>query len=134
MNRSKGEEIYGAHAALETYSSDVPNWELGEFIDDEMWVGLGGTGKGAKWVEGGTTTPGEFENAYTPDYFMAREYGYENYYEYDYKEASPGFKLNRSRSRMRSRRTSRDCGRRPSPCNDRRGSSCRSRRTLQTWA
>jgi len=91
MNRSKGEEVYGAHAALETYSSDVPNWELGEFIDDEMWVGLGGTGKGTKWVEGGTTTPGEFENAYTPDYFIAREYGYENYYEYDYKEASPGF-------------------------------------------
>jgi hypothetical protein len=88
MNQSLGEDVYGGHAALETYSGYVPRWEDGDFITNEMWVGTGE--EGAKWIEGGAVI-GNYLNATTPDYFVAREYGSKEYYEFDYPGASPGY-------------------------------------------
>lgn len=88
MNKSLGEESYGGHAALESYSGYVPRWENGDFITNEMWVGTGEGG--AKWIEGGAVI-GNYLNATTPDYFVAREYGPKEFYEFDYPGASPGY-------------------------------------------
>lgn len=88
MNQSLGEEVYGGHAALESYRGYVPRWEYGDFITNEMWVGLGEGG--AKWIEGGAVI-GNYLNATTPDYFVAREYGHKQFYEFDYQGASPGY-------------------------------------------
>src|ERR1700733_12151384 len=88
MNKSLGEEVYGGHAALETYTGYVPRWEYGDFITNEMWVGTGEGG--VKWIEGGAVI-GNGLNATTPDYFVARSYGPKKYYEFDYPGAGPGY-------------------------------------------
>lgn len=70
MNPSKGEEVYGAQAELETYYANVPLWEDGaDFITNELWVGFENS---SQWVEGGAVI-GQGESQTSPYYFLAEE-------------------------------------------------------------
>jgi hypothetical protein len=86
MNKSRGEELYGAKAEIESYYGYVPRWASGDRINNELWVAFE---NGKKWVEGGATI-GNGLNATTPDYFVARDSG-SSYWEFDYPGASPGY-------------------------------------------
>jgi hypothetical protein len=86
MDTTRGEKVYGAFSNIESYYGNVPRWASGDRINNEMWVGFGET----KWVEGGATI-GNLLDATTPDYFVARELGGGQYWEFDYPGASPGY-------------------------------------------
>jgi hypothetical protein len=87
MNEPEGEEVYGAQAELETFYGDVPRWEYGDFITNELWVAFA---NGNEWIEGGAVI-GNRLNATTPNYFVAREYGADKYLEFDYPGEGPGY-------------------------------------------
>jgi hypothetical protein len=80
MNKSLGEEVYGAQAEISVGYGSVPNWSSEDgFLDDEMWVDF----PGERWEEGGLSVGYPFGEK-TLYYFVAREYGSNKYWEYEY--------------------------------------------------
>ncbi len=80
MNKSLGEEVYGGQAEIDTFYGSVPNWATeGGFLDNEMWVSF----PGEKWVEGGVSV-GAPVGERALYFFVARDYGGENYWEFNY--------------------------------------------------
>ncbi|HTB50145.1 MAG TPA: hypothetical protein VK701_04140 [Solirubrobacteraceae bacterium] len=69
---ASGEEVLGAKAELETFYAEVPRWQSGDFITNELWVVFPQWSDA--WVEGGTIT-GADRSESSPHYFEARSYG-----------------------------------------------------------
>lgn len=80
-------EVLGGEAYILAYYGDVPNWNSGDFITNELWVDFPKMNADA-WVEGGLAI-GE-QSATSTNYFTARSYNSSNYVEHVYP-TGPGY-------------------------------------------
>jgi hypothetical protein len=81
-----GESVKGAEGIPETWSMSVPEWELGAWVDDEMWVAFQPS---LGWLEIGQTAGGEHSGwsccalhpfiAHAAETVKGLVYGYEEY-------------------------------------------------------